>query len=62
MAKKKKYENHILHKGLCANNFDEEMYLSKMGADGWKLVGVVATTNGKPTLYFRRKLISSNGF
>jgi acyl carrier protein len=55
MIKNKKYEYKVLHKDLCSNNFDEEAFLSEMGDMGWKLVGVVATTHGKPTLYFRRK-------
>jgi len=55
MTKNKKYEYTVLHKDLCSNNFDEEAFLSKMGDMGWKLIAVVATTNGKPTLYFRRK-------
>ena len=55
MAENKKYEYSILNKDLCSNSFDEELYLKKMGDDGWKLIAVVATTHGKPILYFRRK-------
>ena len=62
MAKKNKYEYKVLHKDLCANNFDEEKYLNEKGKEGWKLVAVVAQTHSKPTLYFRRKYDSTNGY
>ena len=62
MAKKYKYEYKVTYEDLCANNFDEEKYLNDRGKEGWKLVAVVARTNGKPILYFRRKYESTNGY
>lgn len=53
---KNKYEYKVLHIDGCSNGFDQEEYLNKKGKDGWKLVSVVATTNGKPILYLKREL------
>lgn len=53
---KKKYEYKVLYEDLCANNFDSETFLNKMGDMGWELVSAIARTNGKPILYLRRKL------